>query len=99
MEGVISINAIAVNPAVRNGRPFIIGTSVTVADVVIAHVYHRLDADAIAGWYDLTLAQIHAALAYYYDHQAETDELVRHLIRKAETLAAERPGNQRSLLP
>jgi uncharacterized protein (DUF433 family) len=98
MEQVISINSIAVDPAVRSGRPYIIGTSVTVADVVIAHVYHRLDADGIADWYNLTLAQTHAALAYYYDHQAETDELVRTLIRKADTLLETRPGNERSLV-
>lgn len=99
MDGVISINAIAVDPGIRNGRPYLIGTSVTVADVVIAHMYHGLDADGIADWYGLTLAQTHAALAYYYDHKAEIDELVRGLIRKAETLAIERPGNERSLLP
>ena len=99
MEGVLSINLIAAGPGVRNGRPYILGTSVTVADVVIAHVYHRLDADGIAAWYGLTLAQTHAALAWYYVHQAETDELVHQLIRKADLLSAERPGNERSLLP
>jgi uncharacterized protein (DUF433 family) len=98
MEQVISINSIAVDPAVRSGRPYIIGTSVTVADVVIAHVYHRLDADGIADWYNLTLAQTHAALAYYFEHKAETDELVRALIRRADALLETRPGNERSLV-
>lgn len=99
MEGVLSINLISANPAVRDGRPFITGTTVTVADVVIAYIYQRMDADGIADWYGLTLAQTHAALSWYYSHQAETDELVHSLIRKAEILASERPGNERSLLP
>ncbi len=99
MDGILSINLIASDPQVRNGRPFIVGTTVTVADVVIAHVYQRLDADGIAAWYGLSLAQTHAALAWYYDHKAETDELVHSLIRKADTLTDERPGNERSLLP
>ena len=99
MENVLSINLIASDPQVRNGRPYILGTSVTVSDVVIAHVYQQLDADSIAARYGLSLAQTHAALAWYYDHKAETDELVHRLIRKADLLSAERPGNERSLLP
>ena len=70
MDGILSINLIASDPQVRNGRPFIVGTTVTVADVVIAHVYQRLDADGNAAWYVLSLAQTHAALAWYYDHKA-----------------------------
>jgi uncharacterized protein (DUF433 family) len=99
MEGVLSINLIAADPAVRGGRPHIAGTTVTVADVVIAHIYQRMDADTIADWYGLTLAQTHAALAWYYSHQPETDEQVRQLVRKADALVRERPGNERSLLP
>ena len=98
MEGILSINAIAADPGVRNGRPYIVGTSITVADVVIAHRYHQLDADGIAEWYGLTLEQTYAALAWYYGHQPETDALVRELIRNAERLSNERPGNERSLL-
>ncbi len=30
--------------------------------------------DEIAVEYDLSLASIHSALAYYYDHQAEIDQ-------------------------
>jgi len=37
----------------------------------------------------LSLAQIHAALAYYFDHQPEFDAQVETGLRKAEKLAAE----------
>ena len=34
-------------------------------------------ADEIATEYDLTLADVYAALAYYYHHQLEIDELIK----------------------
>lgn len=74
MDIVQSINLIAINPNVRSGRPYIVGTTVTVADVVIVKLYHGQDADGIAEWYGLTLPQVYAALAYYYDHKADMDE-------------------------
>jgi len=48
MDTVQTINAIAVNPAIRNNRAYILGTTVTVADVAIAKIYHGLDVDGIA---------------------------------------------------
>ena len=44
MQAVQSINLIAINPKVRQGRAHIVGTGVTVADVAIAHIYHGQDA-------------------------------------------------------
>jgi uncharacterized protein (DUF433 family) len=99
MNIVQSIDLIAINPKVRSGRPHIVGTTITVADVAIAHVYHGQDADGIADWYQLTLPQVYAALAYYYEHKAEMDEQIRHQIRHAEALKEKRIGNEGSLLP
>ena len=93
-----SINLIAINPKVRRGRPHIVGTTITVADVAIAHVYHGQDADGIADWYALSLPQVYAALSYYYDHKAEIDEQIRAQIRHAEELEENRVGNEGSLL-
>jgi uncharacterized protein (DUF433 family) len=98
-DTVQSINLIAMNPRIRNGRPYLIGTTVTVADVAIAKVYHNQDADGIAEWYSLTLAQVYAALAYYYEHKAELDEQIRQQIRRTEALWEKRPGNDGSILP
>ena len=99
MQAVQSINLIAINPNVRRGRPYIIDTSVTVADVAIAHNYHGQDADGIASWYGLTLPQAYAALSYYYANQAEIDEQIRAQIEDAEALAAGQVGSKDSLLP
>ena len=98
MNTIQSINLIATNPKVRNGRPFIIGTTLTVADIAIAKIYHGQDADGIASWYGLTLPQVYAGLAYYYEHKADMDDQIRALILQAEALKNERVGNEGSLL-
>lgn len=36
-----------------------------------------LSADEITSGYDLTLSEVYAALAYYYDHRAEIDQSIR----------------------
>lgn len=98
-EQVQTIQVIAVNPNVRNGRPYIIGTSVTVADVAIAKNYHNQDVDGIADWYGLTLPQVYGALAYYYEHKTDLDQTIRTQIKQAEDLKEKRIGGGNSLLP
>jgi len=53
MNVIQTIELIATNPKVRGGCPFIMGTTVTVADVAIAKIYQMLDADGLADWFDL----------------------------------------------
>jgi uncharacterized protein (DUF433 family) len=67
---------IEVSPDVRNGRPRIAGRRITVDDIVIMHRRLGQSVEEIAGKYDVTLADVHAALAYYYDHQADVDRLI-----------------------
>src|SRR5713226_622478 len=50
------------------------GTRHRVIDIVADHVAHGYSAAQIVEQYpDLTPAQVHAALTYYYDHQDEMD--------------------------
>ena len=54
------------------GVPCIDGTRHRVIDIVADHVAHGYSAAQIVEQYpDLTPAQVHAALTYYYDHQDE----------------------------
>lgn len=99
MNTIQAIETIAINPDIRNGRPHIVGTSVTVADVIIAKLYHQQDSDGIADWYGLSLAQVYGALAYYYAHKDEIDEQIRAQIRKAEQMKEQRVGSKAALLP
>ncbi len=98
MTTIQRIEAIGADPDIRSGRPYLIGTTVTVADVAIVRLYHGLDAEAIADWYGLSLSQTYAALAYYYDHKAEIDEQIRAQIRRSEQLKEQRVGATHSLL-
>jgi uncharacterized protein (DUF433 family) len=57
-----------------HGVPCIDGTRHRVIDIVADHVAHGYGAAQIVEQYpDLTPAQVHAALTYYYDHQDAMD--------------------------
>jgi uncharacterized protein (DUF433 family) len=98
MNTVQTIDLIVTNPDIRNGRPHILGTTVTVADIALTKHYHAQDADGLAEWYGLTLPQVYAALAYYYEHKEVIDQQIRTQIHRAEALQEQRVGSQRSLL-
>ena len=67
---------IATTPGVCGGKPRIAGRRITVANIAIWHERLGKSADDIATEYDLTLGDVHAALAYYFDHHAEIDEWI-----------------------
>jgi uncharacterized protein (DUF433 family) len=68
---------IEITPGVTGGKPRIAGHRITVQNVVIWHERMGRSADEIATEYGLTLADIYAALAYYYDHRQGIDEAIR----------------------
>ena len=94
MDTLLSINLIATNPGIRNGRPHIVGTTLTVADIVIAKVYQMMDVDGIADHYNLPLQAVHAALAFYYEHKAEIDDSIRERRKLAEEMKEKRVGSR-----
>lgn len=76
MENVVS-QRIEITPGVAGGKPRIAGHRITVQNIVIWHERLGMSADQIASAYNLTLADVYAALAYYYDHREEIDEAIR----------------------
>ena len=64
-------------PGVLGGRPRISGRRISVEQIVVWHEWLGRSADEIATEFDLALADIYAALAYYYDHQAGMDESIQ----------------------
>ncbi|MCW1969437.1 MAG: DUF433 domain-containing protein [Anaerolineae bacterium] len=62
---------------VRNGNPRIVGRRITVSDIVICHLHQGQSIADICVDYALNPAQVHAALAYYYDHQSVIDAKIR----------------------
>lgn len=60
------------DPAVCGGKASVAGTRIRVLDIVAATEHLALSPDEICDQYpELTLAQVHSALAYYYDHRQE----------------------------
>lgn len=91
---VQTIDLIAIDPTIRSGRPYILGTTVTISDVAIAKLYHDKDVDGIADWYGLSLPQVYAALAYYYEHKEDIDLEIRQQISRAQMLKEHRVGSR-----
>jgi len=75
MESVLERH-IEIGAETRGGKPRISGTRITVADIVMMNLRLGLSVHEIASKFDLDLAAVHAALAYYYDHRSEIDESV-----------------------
>jgi uncharacterized protein (DUF433 family) len=71
----LSYPHISTQPEVMSGSPCIAGTRVRVMDVVAARRAGVRD-DELLEYFSsrtLTRSELHAALAYYYDHQDEID--------------------------
>ncbi len=61
----------------ERGRAWIDTTNVKVIEVVLDYLAYGWSADEMHEQHPhLALAQIHAALAYYYDHQTQMDEQI-----------------------
>ena len=74
----------------ERGVAWIDDTKVKVIEVAIDKLAHGSSPEEMHFQYPhLSLAQIHAALAYYYDHQAEMDAEIRTRWAEADELAAQ----------
>ncbi|WP_159900583.1 DUF433 domain-containing protein [Salinirussus salinus] len=73
---------------VRSGEPRIEGTRVAVLDVKRRVIDGGEDPHVVAGEYDVAMADLFRALAYYYDHRDEFES------REREAAAARREGEQ-----
>jgi uncharacterized protein (DUF433 family) len=61
----------------EEGVPLIAGTTMKVVELVVSQRAYGWSPDELQFQYPhLTLGQIHSALAYYWDHQAELDRLI-----------------------
>jgi len=67
---------IAISQDVAGGKPRIAGHRITVQHIVIWHERMGLNADEIASNHGVSLADVYAALTYYYDHRQEIDEAI-----------------------
>jgi uncharacterized protein (DUF433 family) len=89
----IEIVAGATGPTAR-----IAGRGVKVRMVAVWHEWLGMSADEIADQYGLTLAEVHAALAYYHDHREEIDAQIRAGRELAEELRKRTPSKLKEKL-
>ena len=68
------------------GTARIAGTRSRVINIVLDTMNGMTPAEIHEGYPHLSLAQIHAALAYYYDHKQEIDAEIDREIREVESL-------------
>jgi len=80
-------------PGTCGGKPRIAGHRIKVADVAIWYERMGLSPDEIVStWPSLTLSDVHAALAFYYDHREQVDADIRQGETFADTLRAGQPS-------
>ncbi|MCY4072622.1 MAG: DUF433 domain-containing protein [Chloroflexi bacterium] len=89
MNQIESINLVYRNPEVRGGRPCIVGTGLRVIDIVMAMQFGQRSPEQMAEDYQVSLAKVHAALAFYYENKDEVDQDIREDIRIGLELAQE----------
>lgn len=83
---------IEITPGIVGGKPRVAGHRITVENIVIWHERMGKCADEIAAEYELTLADVYAALAYYYDHRAEIDHSMEEDQAFVEALRQQTPS-------
>jgi uncharacterized protein (DUF433 family) len=88
MATIHPIETIISDPNIQNGQPIIAGSRVRVVDLVASYLYRDPSPDALALNFNLNLGQVHAALAYYYQHKAQFDAQLRENAAEAERLLA-----------
>lgn len=89
---------IVLTPSVRGGRPRITGRRITIADIVLWHIQQGISVDEIVREYDLTHAQVYAALTYYFDHKSEVDRQSEEDFNLAESLRTQFPSKLQAKL-
>ena len=74
----------------EEGVAWIVGANTKVIEVVVDKLAHGSSPEEIHFQYPhLSMAQIHAALSYYYEHQAEVDADIERRDREVAELRAQ----------
>jgi len=77
------INHVETKPGVCGGKPCIVGTRIRVQDIYVWHELVGKSPDEIVSDFpQLSLADVHAALAYYWDNR----ETIQQQMKDAEEL-------------
>jgi uncharacterized protein (DUF433 family) len=89
---LVSREHIEISSEVRSGKPRIAGTRIAVEDVAVMHLKLGYSLIEIAGKYDLSLASVYAAMAYYFDHRDGIDRRTVEEDEQVELLKQSHPS-------
>jgi uncharacterized protein (DUF433 family) len=89
---LVSREHIEISSDVRSGKPRIASTRIAVEDVAVMHLKLGYSLIEIAGKYDLSLASVYAAMAYYFDHRDEIDHRTAEENELVEVLKQNHPS-------
>jgi len=83
-------------PGVCGGKPCIAGTRIRVQDIYVWHeLQGRTPEEIVSDFPQLSLADVHAALTYYFDHREEIHDEMK---KAEETVARMKAENGPGLL-
>lgn len=81
------------DPAICGGKPCIAGTRIRVQDVYVWHELQGLSADEIVSRFpQLTMADVYAALAYFWDHRDEMQRQMDDATARVEQMKQQAPS-------
>ena len=84
------VDHIAVTPGVSGGKARVAGSRIRVQDIVTWHESLGQSPEEIVQQFpQLSLADVHAALTYYFDHREDIDRQMAEDIAIADTLKVE----------
>jgi uncharacterized protein (DUF433 family) len=98
MATTVDIGSLIVSsPEIRSGRPRIAGTGVTVRRIVGWYQLGQTPEEIMQTIPHLTLAQVHAALAYYYANRDLIEADIAAEEEEADRLEAEALASRRNV--
>jgi len=80
----LTIDCIIRDPEIRGGRTVVRGTTLRISDIAVYHVEQGMSPEELADQFNLGLWKVHAALSYYFSHQAQIDAEIRQGTAEAE---------------
>jgi uncharacterized protein (DUF433 family) len=89
MAGIRDIGTLIVREPEIRGRPILAGTGVTVHSIAVRYKKGATPEEIVDQFGHLSLAQVHAALAYYHANQEEIETELVEEVQLAEALARE----------
>ncbi len=77
---------IAIDPNIADGKPHIAGSQIKIHHIIVWHKEMKIPLAKIAEDHNLTLGDVHAALACYYLNQETFDQYIKEDIKFAEAV-------------